>query len=302
MPNVTATDHDSLGYRLAHILGKLNQGEKLDPLALADEFNVHLRTIQRDLNERFAFLPLEKDDGHYHLHPAFLGKLSLRDVGHFASLAGVRGLFPSLSDDFLREIFDARIQTALLVKGHHYEDLGGKENSFRQLEQAILARHKITYEYQKNEGPKTYSDVEPYKLVNHDGIWYLAGKDGDKLKSFTFAKIDRLQVSDVTFSADPAVEKTLAAEDDIWLNDRKMEIVLKIAGPVADYFRRRKLVANQVIEKELEGGGLIVSAKVAHINQILPTVRHWIPHIRIISPEGLQAEMESEIQAYLTSH
>jgi hypothetical protein len=29
----------------------------------------------------------------------------------------VRGLFPSLSDEFLRDIFDTRIQSALLVKG-----------------------------------------------------------------------------------------------------------------------------------------------------------------------------------------
>ena len=68
--------HDTLVYRLAQMLVKLNQGEKLDPQALAEEFGVNLRTIQRDLNERFAYLPLEKTDGRYHLDPAFLGKLS----------------------------------------------------------------------------------------------------------------------------------------------------------------------------------------------------------------------------------
>lgn len=298
-PPVKTSDRDSFGYRLIQILKKLNQGDKLDPKALAEEFNVNLRAIQRDLNERFAFLQLEKTNSLYHLHPAFLGKLSLRDIGHFARLAGVSGLFPSGADNFLREVFDARLQTALLVKGAHYEDLCGKEDSFRQLEQAILARHRIAFDYRKTEGPKTYDDIEPYKLVNHGGIWYLAGKDGDKLKAFTFSKIERLQVSDIPFTADPAVEITLAAEDDIWLNSKKLEVVLKIAAPVADYFKRRKLVANQVIEKKLEDGGLIVSTKVAHINQILPTVRHWIPHIRIISPEGLQAEMVAEIQAYL---
>lgn len=36
------------------MLVKLNQGEKLDPESLAQEFGVNLRTIQRDLNERFA--------------------------------------------------------------------------------------------------------------------------------------------------------------------------------------------------------------------------------------------------------
>lgn len=301
MRTTSTSDRDSLGYRLAHILGKLNDGKKLDPQALAEEFNVNLRTIQRDLNERFAFLPMEKADGHYILQSTFLGKLSLRDVEQFASLAGVHGLFPSLSTDFLRDLFDSHIQSALMVKGHQYEDLAGKEAVFQQLEQAILNRHKVTYSYKKPEGTKTYTDVEPYKLVNHGGIWYLAAKDGDRLKSFSFTKIDRLQMSDASYTSDPVVEKTLTAEDDIWLNDKKIEVVLKISGAVAGYFKRRKLVANQVVEKELADGGLIVSTKVAHINQILPTVRYWIPNIRIISPEGLQAEMQGEIQAYLAA-
>ena len=68
---------------------------------------------------------------------------------------------------------------------------------------------------------------------------------------------------------------------------------------MAGYFKRRKLIANQIIEKELEDGGLIISAKVGHTNQVVPIVRYWIPHVRIISPEGLQAEMEAELSAYL---
>ncbi len=295
----TTAERDTLGYRLAKILGKLNQGDKLNPEELADEFGVNLRTIQRDMNERFGFLPLQKTNGQYHLAASALGKLSLRDVAQFASLAGVHSLFPSLSIDFLRDIFDSRMQSAWLVKGHHYEDLAGKEGMFQQLELAILNHQKVSYVYQKVEGLKTYTDVQPYKLVNHDGIWYLAGKDGGKLKAFTVVKIEGLAVSPDTFTADPAVEKTLAEEDDIWLNEKKLKVVLQITGPAASYFRRRKWVSNQVIEQELEGGGMMVSAKVAHINQILPTVRHWIPHIRIISPEGLQAEMEREILEYL---
>ena len=114
--NLLANDtHDTLVYRLAQILIKLNQGERLDPLSLADEFGVNPRTIQRDLNERFAYLPLEKVNGRYRLDPVFLGKLSTRDIERFAGLAGVRGLFPSLGDDFLRDIFDSRLRDTMLV-------------------------------------------------------------------------------------------------------------------------------------------------------------------------------------------
>jgi len=291
--------HDTLVCRLAQVLVKLNQGEKLDPQALADEFGVNLRTIQRDLNERFAYLPLVKTDGRYHLDPAFLGKLSTRDIERFAGLAGVRGLFPSLSDDFLRDIFDARVQSALLVKGHHYENLADRKDAFRLLEQAIVARRHVSFEYRKEEGLKPYASVAPFKLVNHKGIWYLAGRDGEKLKTFAFSKIERLRMLETQFSADASVEKVLIEEDGIWLGEQKREIVLKISAEVAGYFKRRKLIANQVIEKELEGGGLIVSAKVGHVNQVLPIVRYWIPHIRIISPEALQAELERDLAEYV---
>jgi predicted DNA-binding transcriptional regulator YafY len=283
------------------MLVKLNQGEKLDPQALADEFGVNLRTIQRDLNERFAYLPLEKTAGRYHLDPAFLGNLSTRDIERFAGLAGVRGLFPSLSDEFLRDIFDTRMQSALLVKGHHYEDLSDRTEAFRQLERAIVARRHVAFDYQKDEGPKHYDAVAPFKLVNHKGIWYLAGRDGEKLKTFAFGKIGRLRVLETQFPADPSVERTLRDEDGIWLGEEKREIVLKVSAEVAGYFKRRKLIANQVIEKELEDGGLLLSAKVGHLNQVLPIVRYWIPHLRVISPEGLQAEIEAELLRYVES-
>ena len=296
---MTAPNHDTLVRRLALILIKLNQGEKLNPALLAEEFAVNLRTIQRDLNERFAYLPMEKTDGLYQLNPVFLGKLSTRDVAQFAGLAGVRGLFPSLSDDFLRDIFDARIQSALLVKGHDYEDIRGKEHTFRQLERAIVAHQRVSLHFEKDGGSKAYSDVEPYKLVNHKGIWYLAAKDASRLKTFSFTRIEDLMVSDLTFEPDPVVAQTLVDDDGIWLGEVRKEIVLKVAKEVAPYFKRRKLIANQVVEKELEDGALILSAKVGHVNQVLPIVRYWIPHIQIISPDHLQAEMNKELADYL---
>ena len=296
---MASENHDTLVYRLAQILVKLNQGEKLDPQALADEFGVNLRTIQRDLNARFAYLPLQKIDGRYHLDPAFLGKMSTKDIERFAGLAGVRGLFPSLSDEFLRDIFDNRIQSALLVKGHHYEDVAGKEPLFRDLEKAIIGRHQIAFDYLKAEGKKSYAAVSPYKLINNKGVWYLAALDGEKLKSFSFSKIERLRLLETSFTWSPKIDKQLAEEDGIWLSEEKQEIVLKIDREVASYFKRRRLIANQVIEKELEDGGLIVSAKVAHPNQILPIVRYWIPRIRIISPESLQSDMEIALAEYL---
>lgn len=291
--------HDTLVYRLAQMLVKLNQGEKLDPRTLAEEFGVNMRTIQRDLNERFAYLPLVKTEGRYHLDPTFLGKLSTKDIERFAGLAGIRGLFPSLADDFLRDIFDSRVQPALLVKGHHYENITGKEQLFRELERAIIARRHVSFDYAKAEGLKAFTLISPYKLINNKGIWYLVGQDAEKLKTFSLTKISKLIMLESLFSWDPKIDNQLAEEDGIWMSEEKQEIVLQVRAEVAGYFKRRRLIANQVIEKELEDGGLIISAKVGHLDQVLPIVRYWIPNLRIISPEGLQLEMEKGLAQYL---
>ncbi len=292
-------DHDTLAYRLTQILVRLNQGDKLEPHALAQEFNVSLRTIQRDLSDRFAYLPLEKSDGNYWLEPRYLGKLHYHDLERFACLAGIQRLYPALSNDFLRDLLDSRIESALLVKGHHYEELGDKTHLFKQIEQAILSRQKICFSYQKKEAVKSYTDAEPYKLINHSGVWYLACMDDGKLKAYTFSKMDRLVLTGSTFERSPHIEQLLLDEDSIWLNEKKTEIVLKVAKEAAGYFRRRKLIAGQVIEKELADGGILVSGKVAHPDQIRPIVRYWIPNVRIISPEGLQAEVDAQLTNYL---
>lgn len=291
-------NHDTLVRRLALILVKLNQGERLDPRQLALEFDVNLRTVQRDINERFSYLPLEKDQGKYYLNPAFLGKLTLKDIDRFAGLAGVKGLFPSLSESFLREIFDSRIQSALLVKGQSYEDLEGKENSFKQLEQAIIARQAVGFKYQASGRQKDYV-LEPHKLVNNKGIWYLVGKHDGKAKTFSFSKIEGLVTKSETFTFDDELDSVLKREDGVWLSEQPVVVVLMVDKSVAPYFKRRKLTANQVIEKELANGDLILSAKVGHQNQVLPVVRYWIPSIRIISPVGMQEVLELSLSGYL---
>ena len=290
---------DTIAYRLTELLRRLNEGQRLDPQALALEFSVNLRTIQRDLNERLAFLDLDKSDGLYQVAGARLGLLTPRDIERFARVAGLQGLHPRLGTELLRDLLDSRAQS-LQIRGHQYEDLSGREDSFRQLKQAIEHRHPISFRYRKPDGEKLVEAIEPYKLVNQNGIWYLAACDRGALKSYAFTKISALLVTeDSQFEPGPDVVRTLEQEDSIWLNLKKTEVVLKIGSEAADYFRRRKLIASQKIEKELADGGLLVSCLIAHPNQILPIVRYWLPNIRVISPERLQGELEHQLKHYL---
>ena len=195
MPN---GNHDPLVFRLSQILIKLNNGENLYRDSLAGEFRVTIRTIQRDLNVRLAYLPVEKERTSYWLDPIYLGKITLKDVRHFSELAGVAGLFPSLSTDFLREIFDSRIQSPILIKGHHYENLSDRNKEFQLLKKSISSNQYINFNYKK-DNIKPHTCVEPYKLINNKGIWYLAGNHDEKVKTFSFSKIGQIQLQNQFF-------------------------------------------------------------------------------------------------------
>ena len=298
--NRSARAHDTLVYRLSEVLTKLNQGESLDPQALADEFGVNLRTIQRDLNVRFAGLPLTKANGRYKMDEAHLGKLTIRDIERFAAFTGVSGLFPEMSGQFLKEVFATNANDAWLVKGHHYEDVREHRAMFVSLEQAIVGKHTVQFRYSKTNGDTSVrSSVEPYKLINQKGIWYLAAWDDGKLKSFAISRIKALLVDAETFVPRKQVDKELADSDGIWLGTARHRVLIQVSSQVATFFQRRNLVPNQVIEKETAGGGILVASTVVHIDEILPIIRYWIPHVRVLEPPHYQQILEQGLADYL---
>jgi predicted DNA-binding transcriptional regulator YafY len=292
--------HDTLAYRLSEVLTKLNQGESLDPKALADEFGVNLRTIQRDLNVRFAGLPLIKASGRYKMDEAHLGKLSIRDIERFAAFSGVSGLFPEMSGQFLKEVFASNAHDAWLVKGHHYEDVREHRAMFVSLEQAIVEKHTVQFRYSKTNGDtRVRSAVEPYKLINQKGIWYLAAWNDGKLKSFAISRMEALMVDEATFVPRNHVEKELADSDGIWLGAVRHRVLIQVSSQVASFFRRRNLLPNQVIEKEAAGGDILVSTTVSQAEEVLPIIRYWIPHVRILEPIAMQQQLEESLATYL---
>ena len=135
--------HDTVAYRLASILQKLNQGEKLDPNQLAEEYQVHRRTIMRDLTERFTFLPLNVNQGIYSLEPSFLGKFDLEDINRFAKFASIRDLFGKIDQQF----FQKYLCDSVLIKGITYEKIGYKQAEFELISQAILQQHHLQFFY-----------------------------------------------------------------------------------------------------------------------------------------------------------
>jgi len=288
-------NHDTIATRLSIILNKFNSGEKFSVDDLVDEFGVTKRTVQRDLNDRLSYLPIKKSGKYYSLEEYYLGKLNFDDIKNFAILSGIKELYPTLQDNFITDMLSNKINQAYVVKGHNYEDLSKKSNEFKILESSILDNKQVNFTY--NDKKRI---IEPYKLVNSKGIWYLVGidKDVEIVKTFSFNKISNISATTINFTIDDEVVKAIKNDDNAWFTNNQIEVILEVDTSVADYFKRRKILPNQTIIEETPKK-LIVKTKVSCDEEILKIVRYWIPHVKIIEPIELQNKLETTLKEYL---
>ena len=230
---------------------------------------------------------------YFYLDSTYLGKLKLKDIQSFARISGIRHLYPNLDVSFIRELLDSRVYDA---KGYFVEDAAQFKTLFEVFGEAIRKHQQIGFLY-KGE-PRV---VEPYKLVHHHGCWYLAAVRKGVLRAY---RLSRIELSPhphelLGFKPDVAILTQLEDEESIWFGQEKQEVILTVHADVALHFQQRQLLPEQQVIKKLDDGGLLLSSRITHITQILPLVRYWIPHLKIVNPEGLQDEMEHELKEYL---
>jgi predicted DNA-binding transcriptional regulator YafY len=288
--------NELLAERMASIMIKFNAGETCDLNDLAEEFSVNLRTIQRDINVRLAFLPLIKEGSKVSLESSALGRLTISDIRNFANVCGVKELFPSLDNSFITAILSNTYNSSYLIKGHNYEDKIDVQPLMTKFNDYIASHSLVNFNYKGKE----YKNVQPYKLVNAKGIWYLAAVDKEKLKTFHLAKITNQLKLFEQFEPNNNIHEIIEKEDGIFFSEDKMEVVLKASARIAHYFKRRSILPNQVIEKELESGELIISVKVAQEIQIIPLIKYWIPELDVISPKSLLKTIHHQCSDFLS--
>ena len=284
---------DKLAKRLAYILTKLNNGERFTLKELALEFGTTTKTISRDLNERFIYLPIEKEGNYYFLRDYALGKLNLEDIKNFATISGIKSLYPTLTNQFLTEILENKINKAFLVKNSGFEMIENKKDDFEKLSRAIINHHVVEFIYKDKE-----KIVEPYKIINSNGVWYLCANDSGKLKTYTFSKIENLKIKEDKFNLNFELLKEIEKDEINWVSNDSKEVHLKIDNSAKEYFLRKKVLSNmKIIEETSEY--FIVSTKIAFDDEIINLVKYWIPYIEIISPNDLAKKLNNILNSYI---
>ncbi len=230
-----------------------------------------------------------------------LKKLDITDIKRFANFASVQDLLPKID----RQFFQEQLNQSILVKGFAYEDISARTNDFKAINQAISKCQYIEFDYRKvshnaTDNSSKHHRLQPYRLLNKNGVWYVVGQRDGRTQAFCFTQITHLQVNTDTFVCCEDVKAQILSTDSLYFSNHISEIILQVDVKVAGYFERRDLLPNQELIRRLDSGDLLLVCKNVHPREVIPIVQYWIPHIRVISPSAVQAEMKDGLRGYLS--
>ena len=294
--------------RLLYELNALDKGA-IRLTDMAAETGVAVRTIQRDMNDiQEADFPLwNPDPGVYAFTEGFSLERMKLSSAEASILVLMSDMASSLGGNFghsftmlKNRLLAAPQDNPFFIKmnsGEMYKDTP----ITRTLEECVRGREWVTICY-KGGKMADYS-VRPLKLMWVEGFWYLlALTTDDKLLKFRLEKITSAKATNKPFKYNKNIDKILRESTNIWFEkDRPLEVTLEVSAECAKYFKRKTYFPLQKVEKELKDGRIVISCKAAKEEEILPTILHWLPHIKVISPTSLHNRVKDVLNDYLRS-
>ena len=293
LSSMTSENTTKLARRLTELIHRLYAGEQLQQAAtLAQEFNVSERTIFRDL-ERLEEWVHSTPEGRYQLRPHLQPRLQLKQLEAVMALLDIQEQLPGNTLRRLTQWAETPgDEPSYLFRGPFSEMEGINRQDFDTLEEAVRKRHICHLRHRSKA-----RTLAPYKLINQQGIWYLAAAENGKLKAFALSQCSHVLKTDEFFEPRNDFTQEIESSDGIWFGP-KTSVTLHVSGLAMEYFKRRQQVPQQAIVRE-HSNYLEVSTQVSHAEQLLPTLRYWIPHVRIVNNPDFANALNNSLLQYL---
>ena len=298
-------NYDKALKRITTILSRLYQGEKLKSKELTEEFNVSLRTIQRDFSERLVNFPVNyhHTEKYWYMEDDFkLEKnISVKDAVILDILENVS---KNLGDSFYNQSstllhkLKNRNNCPIFTK-LNMEDISDEIENLIQYEDAITNLNPIKIKYSTDNKTEDIK-INPIKIVNFEGFWYIVATDvNDKLKSYRIKNSTLLKTYKSTFKISKEVETILNNAISIWFSDDKpFKVTLQIDNHIARFFKEKPISSTQEIISE-DNNHLIISVLATSDWEIIPIVKSWIPFIKVLDPIRINETVINEAKKFI---
>ncbi|MEA2091154.1 MAG: WYL domain-containing protein, partial [Campylobacterota bacterium] len=263
-------EYDKILTRLIRILKKLSDNERPTTKELADEFNVGVRTIQNDFKKTLSCYPIERDKENrylfqngFSLNRAFLDSDEMIVLNLALSQFDDINNMDSIKDRIYKKIVTKSFFNPYYIKQDDLEDIDTESPLIEELE-ANIEQNEIL----RVKLPTKTIEIEPYKIANFDGFWYLFAKDlsDEKTKTFKLSELkDIKKIYKRHTTPIKKVESILDKTHSAFYEDgNSFEVIIKVYPEAAIYFENRDFLQSQKIIQEFKDGSLEVSFEVTH--------------------------------------
>lgn len=288
----TAAKHEKLVERISAIVACLYQGALIDKQWIMERFHVTERTAYRDL-DRLSNILEENVRGGYQLAKNLQPQMHVSELQSFATYTNVSKIFPNTTGAALR--FETKNSGNTCIHGYTSRDNSVLSDTFNKIKTAINECLKINFRYSDKK-----REVEPYKLINHNGLWYLAGVDDGNLKSFEIGKIENISKTVFSFERNKNIQTQVETSSGISFGVKNI-VTLNVSSKVAAYVLRRPLFPEQEIISKNADGSVVITTACIQPDHLFRWVRYWLPDITITSPDYLAKHFIDDFSERVTS-
>ncbi len=281
---------------------------------LAEELNVHRRTVYRDLDFLSAQgVPIWQQEGTYGINRTrYLATIRLtfqEAVG--LVLAGL--LFARTLDERNPHVISALRRLAVTLPEPLTETLERAAARVQNhkpdpchvavletLAEGWASGRKVRISYRPPRGDRSWDRVIcPYMLEPTPAGIYVIAHD-DRAGGIRTYKLERLQGAElrqqrysIPVSFDPL--EFLADSWGIMTSDRLQEVVLRFDARVASYVTERVWHSSQVLAHD-EKGGVTLHLRVAAPQEMLPWIRSWGSSVEVLGPRWLRSQVGEDLK------
>lgn len=296
-------DYDKILTRLTIILSRLNSGEGLSEKELAIEFNVSTKTIQRDFNERLPSFPIYKENKQWKMQNGF-------------KIEKIKSLEEQLILDILEKMTES-IGGNFAIKSHkllskiknedfnpiytklNLEDITDRLDDIMLIEIAIKEKKELECSYENEREGKFRARLQPLKIVNFEGFWYLVAFRDNYLEKYYLKTLSNIKATDTIFSTDENIDDLLNNSISIWFKAdiEPYSVKLYADSTATKYFKRRPLPTQSILSIH-QDGTMEFTVKITDEMEIIPLIKYWIPHLKVIEPLWISDMIDSDLQSY----
>jgi len=280
--------------RVIKIVAKLFGYGKLKSSALAEEFGVSIKTIQRDLKLISEVLPLKTNRGVWWLDRSNIKeqKLAYELIRSFSQNAGID----------IECLQDSKESLSLISFAVAYK--GIDENIAKEIIDSINSSLSCQFFYTNNRGEKSQKVVSPILIFTQGGFWYLVAKENSTniIKKYSFSKIKLFKsLENVPSIATTDDIKEAKKYKDIWHSSgsKAFKVELFIDEYAYGYIQNNPLHFSQSLKELLVDGGAVLVYEITNSMELLPKIKEWIPHIFILEPSHLKKDLSNKLKDYL---